>query len=89
MPIRHAFALPSETRGFEDHTGFNVAESEALREFQDRFLINVWKDPYVKATGLFDAPTKRAVIRIQHHGLFEMNGRLDERTWFYAQRVVP
>jgi hypothetical protein len=48
-----------------------------------------WADPYVKATGLYDAPTKRAVIRVQHHARYEMNGRLDERTWDYGQEHSP
>lgn len=48
-----------------------------------------WDMPYVKATGLYDVPTKNAVIHIQHHARFEMNGRLDERTWDYAQETTP
>jgi hypothetical protein len=87
--VGHQFSTPAETRGFEDHTGFNAAEGAALKAFQDRFLAGRWGDKYVKATGLYDVPTKLAVIRVQHHARFEMNGRLDERTWNYAQRVVP
>lgn len=60
-----------------------------MEQFQSRFLMDKWDMPYVKATGLYDVPTKNAVIHIQHHARFEMNGRLDERTWDYAQETTP
>jgi Putative peptidoglycan binding domain len=87
--VNHTFAVPAETRGFEDHTGFNPSEGRALEAFQSRYLMEKWADPYCKPTGLYDMPTKNAIIRIQHHARFEMNGRLDEKTWDYAQEISP
>jgi len=40
-------------------------------------------------TGMYDVPTKNAVIRVQHHARYHMTGRLDERTWEYIQQMRP
>jgi hypothetical protein len=80
--------VPAETRGLEDHTGFSPAEGRALKQLQERFLQEFWS-PEVRVTGVYDVPTKMAVIRAQHHARYEMNGRLDEKTWEYIQRMRP
>lgn len=72
----------------EHHTGFNPAEGRALRQFQERFLVTLWSAE-VKATGVYDVPTKLAVIKAQHHARYEMTGRLDEKTWDYIQTHRP
>lgn len=79
--------MAAETRGFEDHTGFVRHEGAALKALQARFLPFWSKD--VRDTGIYDAPTKLAVIRAQHHARYEMTGRLDEKTWIHIQTRRP
>lgn len=77
-----------ETNGsLHDHTGSAPAEALELQRFQAEVLSR-W-DSNVRPTGIYDNPTKLAVTRIQHQMLAPLGGKLDEKTWRYAQENAP